>query len=127
MLTKAVRNHFSIEIEHRTPAKKSYLLRRVDPYKLWYTNGGLYLIAWDHRKGQYLVFAIERIRSVQLTNIRFTERPDFDFDKLRETAFNMIWESLKRSGSAFPLGSPLYQGTNLACLRRSLLNRATEA
>jgi len=90
-LTKAVRNHFTVEIEHRTPAKKNYLVRRVDPYKVWYTNGGLYLVAWDYRKEQYLVFAIERIRSVKPTNSRFSERPDFDFEKLHETAFNMIW------------------------------------
>ena len=90
-LSKAVRNHFTIEIEHRTPEKKNFLIRRVDPYKVWYVNGGLYLIAWDYREQQYLAFAIERIRTVNLTNIRFTERTDFDFDKLQETAFNMIW------------------------------------
>ena len=90
-VTKAVRNHFTIEIEHRTPEKKSYLLRRVDPYKVWYANGGLYLIGWDYRKEQFLVFAIERIRSVKVTNIRFTERSDFDFEQLHRTAFNMIW------------------------------------
>ena len=90
-LTKAVRHHFGVEIEHRTPQKKSYLLRRVDPYKLWYANGGLYLIAWDYRKEQYLAFAVERIRSVHLTNNRFNERTDFDFEKLHESAFNMIW------------------------------------
>lgn len=71
--------------------KKNYLPRRVDPYKLWYANGGLYLIAWDYRKEQFLAFAIERIRSVQLTNSRFNERADFDFEKLHESAFHMIW------------------------------------
>jgi predicted DNA-binding transcriptional regulator YafY len=95
-LTKAVCNHFTAEIEHRTPEKKSYLLRRIDPYKVWYVNGGLYLIVWDYRAQQYLAFAIERIRSVKLTNSRFTERNDFDFEKLQGTAFNMIWGEPKK-------------------------------
>jgi len=90
-ITKAVRNHFTIEIEHRTPAKKNYLLRKVDPYKIWYANGGLYLVGLDYRNQQFLAFAIERIRSVQLTNLRFSERADFDFDEWQKTAFNMIW------------------------------------
>ena len=42
------------------------------------------------RDEQYLAFAIERIRSVKLTNSLFAERPDFDFDKLQDSAFNMI-------------------------------------
>jgi predicted DNA-binding transcriptional regulator YafY len=95
-LSKAVRNHFTAEIEHKTPEKKNYLLRRVDPYKVWYVNGGLYLIAWDYRAEQYLVFAIERVRSVKLTNTRFAERADFDFEKFQRTAFNMIWGEPKK-------------------------------
>jgi proteasome accessory factor B len=45
----------------------------------------------DYRNQQFLAFAIERIRSVQLTNLRFSERADFDFDEWQKTAFNMIW------------------------------------
>ena len=135
-LTKALRNHFTAEIEHRTPTKKNYLVRRVDPYKLWYANGGLYLIAWDYRKEQFLAFAIERIRSVKLTNNRFTERPDFDFEKLHESAFNMIWgepqmvrirfsagliASLSPTIDSWPLrtiASPSAGGTMLTAARR---------
>jgi predicted DNA-binding transcriptional regulator YafY len=90
-LTKAIYHHFTVEMKHAAAGKKNAIDRTVDPYKLWYANGGLYLVAWDYKRDEFLVFAVERIRSVQLTNRRFPVRPDFDFDKMRESAFQMIW------------------------------------
>ncbi len=90
-LTRAVRSRFTVQIEHRKVDQKLFLSRRVDPYKLWYANGGLYLVAFDYRRQQFLVFAIERIRSVTVTNKRFRPRTGFDFEKLQESAFHMFW------------------------------------
>jgi predicted DNA-binding transcriptional regulator YafY len=90
-LTKALYHHFTVEMKHAAAGKKAAIDRKVDPYKLWYANGGLYLVGWDYSRDEFLVFAIERIDSVRLTNKRFPVRPDFDFDKMRENAFQMIW------------------------------------
>jgi predicted DNA-binding transcriptional regulator YafY len=90
-LTKAIYHHFTVDMKHAAAGKKTAIDRKVDPYKLWYANGGLYLVGWDYARDEFLVFAVERIRSVQQTNKRFPVRPDFDFDKLRESAFQMIW------------------------------------
>jgi len=83
-------------MQHATAGHKSAIERRVDPYKLWYANGGLYLVGWDHRSAEFRVFAIERIRSVSMTNRRFEPREDFDFDGLQKTAFNIIWGDPQR-------------------------------
>jgi GMP synthase PP-ATPase subunit len=32
----------------------------VDPYRLWYTGGGLYLVAYDHVMRAIRTFAVER-------------------------------------------------------------------
>jgi predicted DNA-binding transcriptional regulator YafY len=95
-LTKAIYHHFAVEMKHAAAGKKNAIDRTVDPYKLWYANGGLYLVGGDYKRDEFLVFAVERIRSVKLTNRRFPVRPDFDFDKMRESAFQMIWGEPKK-------------------------------
>ncbi len=42
--------------------------REVDPYHLRYVGGALYLIAYDHRRREVRLFAVERIRSLTLTD-----------------------------------------------------------
>jgi predicted DNA-binding transcriptional regulator YafY len=100
-LSRAVHHHFAVEMQHATAGQKSAIERRVDPYKLWYANGGLYLVGWDHRSAEFRVFAIERIRAVRTTNHRFEPREDFDFEGLQKTAFNIIWGDPQRVSIRF--------------------------
>jgi predicted DNA-binding transcriptional regulator YafY len=90
-LTRAVFNKFTVRILHCTPQRDEPIEREVDPYRLWYVNNGLYLVAHDHRAADLRTFAVERIQSVTLTNRRFEIPPDFNFDDFRQTAFKMIW------------------------------------
>lgn len=90
-LTKAIYQHLSVEMKHAAAGKNVAIHRTVDPYKLWYANGGLYLVGWDYQREEILSFAVERIRSVELTKRRFKLRPDFDFEKTQQNAFHMIW------------------------------------
>lgn len=54
--------------------------REVDPYHLWYTAGGLYLIAYDHRRREVRTFAVERIRNLTLTDHPYQLPLGFDLD-----------------------------------------------
>jgi predicted DNA-binding transcriptional regulator YafY len=90
-LTRAVFNKLTARIAHRTVHHEQAIEREVDPYRLWYVNHGLYLVAHDHLKNDLRVFAVERIQSVRLTNRRFEIPDDFDFEKFQQTASNMIW------------------------------------
>jgi proteasome accessory factor B len=54
---------------------------------MWYTGGGLYLVAYDHAKSAIRTFAIERVSGVSTTNQRFTVKEDFDFEAFQRTAF----------------------------------------
>jgi predicted DNA-binding transcriptional regulator YafY len=44
----------------------------IEPYRLVYSQGGLYLIAFVAEYGQMRTFAVERIRGLSLTEERFT-------------------------------------------------------
>ena len=75
---------------HATVRHKSAVTRLVDPYKLWYANGGLYLVGLDHDKEDVRVFAVDRIRSVALTNWRFEMLKGFDFEEYQKPAFQIV-------------------------------------
>jgi predicted DNA-binding transcriptional regulator YafY len=88
-LTKAVLHRYTARLEHTAVGYKEPVSREVDPYKLWYVNNGLYLVAHDHRSEELRVFAVERITSAALTNRRF-DPSGFDFEKFSQSAFVMI-------------------------------------
>ena len=91
VLTRSVRHKFTTRINHRTAQFEKGIEREVDPYRLWYVNNGIYLVALDHRSGEVRAFAIERISSAKATNRRFEIPADFDFERFTESAFGMIW------------------------------------
>ena len=86
-LNRAIRHRLTVRIQHKPLKAPEAQTRAVDPYRLWYTGGGLYLIAHDHAKRAIRTFAVERISGVSTTNQRFTIRDDFDFGAFQRTAF----------------------------------------
>ena len=52
-----------------TPPRRDRVTRRnVDPYRLWYSVGALYLIGYCHVRKDVRLFAVERIRSLNISN-----------------------------------------------------------
>jgi len=86
-LNRAIRHRLSVRISHKPVKAPEARMRMVDPYRLWYAGGGLYLIAHDHVMSATRTFAVERIGSVSTTNQRFMVREDFDFEAFKRTAF----------------------------------------
>lgn len=86
-LSRAIRHRLTLRIKHKPLKAPEAQLRTVDPYRLWYTGGGLYLVAYDHAKQAIRTFAVERISGVSATNQRFAIRDDFDFEAFQRTAF----------------------------------------
>ncbi len=60
--------------------------REVHPYRIWYAQGGLYLVAYCHRQREVRLFAVERIRSLTLTDHPFQLPLHFDLDAYVENA-----------------------------------------
>ena len=50
--------------------------RRIDPYKVWYHGGALYVIGHDHRSGEIRTFAVDRIRAIERDRRAFERRPE---------------------------------------------------
>jgi predicted DNA-binding transcriptional regulator YafY len=90
VLTKGVLHHYTIEISHTVPGYDDAVLRKVDPYKLWYVNNGLYVVGFDHRSQELRVFAVHRINSASVTNSRFEVPDSFNFDEFTKSAFQIV-------------------------------------
>jgi predicted DNA-binding transcriptional regulator YafY len=95
-LLHAIRNHFTLDFSYRSPRREQSARYRLDPYKLWYQDHGLYVVGWDLARGEYRVFAAERIRTMKLTNQRFEMRNDFNFNQMKQTAFRFVWGEPKQ-------------------------------
>jgi predicted DNA-binding transcriptional regulator YafY len=54
--------------------------REVDPYRLWYAAGALYLVAYCHRRREVRLFAVDRIRSLLLTDHPYQMPLNFDLE-----------------------------------------------
>ena len=65
---------------------KSYTL---DPYRVVYHHGGLYLYARAHEYDEVRTFAVERIERIELLDANFEIPPDFDVEAYARGAFGI--------------------------------------
>jgi predicted DNA-binding transcriptional regulator YafY len=79
-LNRAIAEHRTIQMRYFTASRGRTSGREVDPYHLRYAAGALYLIAFDHRRREVLNFAVERIRSLTLTDHPYQLPFGFDLE-----------------------------------------------
>jgi predicted DNA-binding transcriptional regulator YafY len=78
LIEHGIREHRRLRLVHFAAHRGDVLDRTVDPYGIWYVDGGLYLIAFDHLRADHRKFLVDRIRDVHLLDEVFA--PDSDFD-----------------------------------------------
>ncbi|MGH7207257.1 MAG: helix-turn-helix transcriptional regulator [Nitrospiraceae bacterium] len=79
-----------LEISYYSFSREALTTRRIDPYRLFYYQGGLYVVAHDHLRGEVRIFALERIRDLQRTGETFTVPTDFDFEVYMRSSFGIL-------------------------------------
>jgi len=70
-LSQAITNMHTVQMRYFSASRNQTTRREVDPYRLWYTTGALYLVAYCHRRQDVRMFAVERIRALTLTDHPF--------------------------------------------------------
>jgi predicted DNA-binding transcriptional regulator YafY len=68
LITQAIDKIRTAQLRYFSASRNTTSRREVDPYRLWYAAGGLYLIAYCHLRKDVRMFAVERIRSITLTD-----------------------------------------------------------
>lgn len=95
-LNDAVIAKRSVKIRYRTGRTGAVGTRRLDPYRVWYRSGGLYVVGHDHKSGELRTFAVDRIRAIEATDARFRVADDFDFERYIGSSFGVIAEPATR-------------------------------
>jgi predicted DNA-binding transcriptional regulator YafY len=79
-------------MRYRTGRTGRERARDLDPYRVWYRAGALYVVGHDHHSGEVRTFAVGRIQSIDPTARRFRVPESFDFDAYVGSAFGVIPE-----------------------------------
>lgn len=79
-LTEAIAKGRTVQLRYFTASRNTTTRREVDPYRLWYANGALYLVAHCHLRDSVRLFAVERIKSCTPTSHAFQLPLHFDLD-----------------------------------------------
>lgn len=86
LLTKAITRARTVQMRYFSASRNAASRREVDPYRLRYVAGGLYLIAYCHWRKDVRMFAVERIKSLTLTDHPYQMPLRFDLEAYVENA-----------------------------------------
>ncbi len=91
-LNQGVLENRTLSMRYRTGRTGEESTRRIDPYKVWYHGGALYVIGHDHRSGEIRTFSVDRILEIEDTSETFDIDPTFDFDAYTASSFGVVAE-----------------------------------
>jgi predicted DNA-binding transcriptional regulator YafY len=90
ILNRSIIEKKVVEIVYYTMSRKKLTRREVEPYKLWYYNGGFYLIGHCLWKKEIRIFAVERIKALDPTEKSFKVPADFNFQAFMRHSFGVF-------------------------------------
>jgi predicted DNA-binding transcriptional regulator YafY len=91
-LNDAVLARERVRLRYRTGRTGKLSERGLDPYRVWYRSGGLYVVGLDHKSGEIRTFAVERIQRLDGTGEHFEVEASFDFDEFVAGSFGVMAE-----------------------------------
>jgi predicted DNA-binding transcriptional regulator YafY len=86
-VNQAAMERRQVEMVYHSLHRKERTLRKVDPYKVWFYDGTIYLIGLCHLREEMRMFVLDRIKMLKATDERFTIPKDFNlenFERLRK-------------------------------------------
>jgi len=93
-VSRAAVEHRRIEILYLPLQRKRETVRKVDPYRIWFFEGTIYIIGRCHLRNEIRKFVIDRIKLLRLTDEKFQIPPDFDLDEYLSHSFKVIDDDL---------------------------------
>lgn len=86
ILSQAIASRHTVQMRYFSAGRNATTRREVDPYRLRYVDGGLYLIAYCHWRKDVRMFAVERIKSLTPTDHPYQMPLHFDLEAYVEDA-----------------------------------------
>ena len=89
-ISQAIDKKRTAQMRYYSASRDQTSRREVDPYHLWFAGGGLYLIAYCHLRKDVRLFAVERIRSIALTDHPYQMPLGFNVQEYVQDALNIM-------------------------------------
>jgi len=89
-LTQAIAKKRTVQMRYYSASRLRMTRREVDPYRLWYASGGLYLIGYCHTRKEPRMFAVERMRAVTLTDHPYQMPLGFDLEAFVQNSLTVM-------------------------------------
>ncbi len=93
-VNKACSERRRVEMVYYTFSRDQETRRRLDPYRIWYYDGALYVVGFCHLRQQVRMFALDRIRLLNVTDQAFEPPKDFSMEKFTANSFGIIQDEL---------------------------------
>jgi len=89
-LTHAIDKQRTIQVRYFSASRNRVTRREIDPYRLWYASGGLYLIGHCHVRKEPRLFAVERMKAVAVTDHPYQLPLGFDLEAFVQDALTVM-------------------------------------
>jgi len=89
-LTQAIAKKRTVQMRYYSASRLRTTRREVDPYRLWYASGGLYLVGYCHLRKEPRMFAVERMRAVTLTDHPYQLPLGFDLEAFVQDSLTVM-------------------------------------
>jgi len=89
-ISQAVVQKKYIEIDYYTMSRKKKTRRKVAPYKIWFFDDTFYLIGNCGLRQDIRIFAMDRIKNLELTHEAFEILEDFNVDEFMKSSFGVF-------------------------------------
>jgi predicted DNA-binding transcriptional regulator YafY len=83
-----------VEMVYHSLHRKEKTIRKVDPYKVWFYDGTIYLIGLCHLREEVRMFVLDRIKLLKVTDERFPLPKDFNLDDFMRHSFKVMHDEL---------------------------------
>ena len=93
-VNQATENCQRIKVFYKPLRSKKHTQRLIDPYKIWFFEGTIYIIGFCHLRNQIRTFVIDRIKMLRITNEKFEQPDDFDFNEYIKHSFKVMRDEL---------------------------------
>lgn len=89
-LQRALLHQYRVKLSYAKKGNKESELYEVDPYTLVFHKGGMYLLGLAHNRTGMRLFALERIRGIEVTRQRFDIPEGYQPESHFSSAFGLV-------------------------------------
>ncbi len=93
-INRAVADRKIVEFGYWSLKSDERSTRKVDPYKIWFYDGTIYLIGRCHLRNEVRTFVLDRINMLRVTEDHFKIPDDFSFEDYVRHSFKVMQDEL---------------------------------